>query len=680
MNWEEKFSKGFHVEEATYFTSPEHRLIGLGNIENISLQNIGKNGCNLTIAVLSMNRSSLTIRMMDSITKYIPNFEGEFLIGDNGSVETEKAILKAAMKRMPYRCRMLEFDKNYGVAGGRNRLFAEVKTEWILSADNDLYFVNNPLRKIQEDIAQLGCHFLSVPIINKDSNTTGINGGHLYIENIRNKVSAGGGSVFLPKEVKYDEEYPPFLCTFLPGGAAVLKKDTFFECGGFDGEMFVGFEDTEFSVRLFQKGYKIGSCGMACIIHDHPKPEKNVDKDYEKRRFSTNYIAESGKHFERKHGFSVWNPAVENWVENRLSDLLGNGEKKNQVSELKSEKPKIALVIDKEGWAFDNIAAQITDKLGDFYEFKKIYLSDFDNLIDILLLAEDCKVIHFFWRPLAGSFYDSCSKQKLSYLGMTNDDFYKKYILGKCISVAVYDHLLLDGEERIHTEKLFSDNNSIVNSYTVSSLKLKKIYEKDERIIMKPTAVTPDGVDLSLFKPHQLERFRNMENRTIRIGWVGNSKWQVSDLKGINTIIRPAIEILKKQGYDVELVTSDRQNKMIPHDKMPEFYAGIDLYICASIYEGTPNPVLESMACGVPVISTDVGLVPECFGNLQKEFILESRSVKCLVDKLKYLLDRKEVFAELSDENLTQIMCWDWKIIVQNFKRYFEDCLKINNY
>ena len=57
---------------------------------------------------------------------------------------------------------------------------------------------------------------------------------------------------------------------------------------------------------------------------------------------------------------------------------------------------------------------------------------------------------------------------------------------------------------------------------------------------------------------------------------------------------------------------------MIAHEDMPEYYNGIDIYVCTSRTEGTPNTVLEAMACGVPVISTDVGIVPEVFGEKQK--------------------------------------------------------------
>lgn len=673
MGWDNEFEKGFHVKELKYFWSPEHTMLGIGNGSNASVQNIGENGSNMTFAILSMNRSSLTIRLMESIKKWIGNFEGEFLIGDNGSVEEEKEKLRKAMKQMPFKCRMVEFGKNYGVAGGRNRLYAEVQTEWLLQADNDVYFIGNPLEKIQADVARLGCHFMSIPVLNKGNNETFVYGGHLYVENLQNRVSVGGGSVLISPSVEPNKEHDPFLCTFLSGCVSLIKKETFFTSGGFDDGMFVGFEDTEFSVRLFQQGYKIGTCGVACVIHDHPKPEKKSDTDYEKNRFSKNYLYEAAKYFEKKHGFRVWNPMVENWVDKRINELVpGTG------IDIQVMKKTIALVVDRPNWALDHIADQVIKNLESRYNFKKIYLSQFDNLVDILLLSSECQLIHFLWRPLVSTYFVDYTQNKISALGMISDDFMELYVKNKIISIGIYDHLLLEGKNRIITDNLFSSNDSIVDCYTVSTKKIKNIYDKDTAIQKKPAAIIPDGVDLTVFKPANLERFKNCQNRTIKIGWVGNSRWEVSDLKGISTIIRPAVKILKKQGYNIELVTSDQQNRPIPFEEMPKYYSTIDIYVCASLYEGTPNPVLEAMACGVPVISTDVGLVPELFGVQQTDFILEERSVQCLVSALKRLLDDPEQLNTLSKENLVSILSWDWRLMANNFSCYFENCFNLS--
>ena len=40
------------------------------------------------------------------------------------------------------------------------------------------------------------------------------------------------------------------------------------------------------------------------------------------------------------------------------------------------------------------------------------------------------------------------------------------------------------------------------------------------------------------------------------------------------------------------------------------------------------------MACGVPVISTNVGIINDLFGKKQKEYILKERTVKDLKEKI----------------------------------------------
>ena len=82
------------------------------------------------------------------------------------------------------------------------------------------------------------------------------------------------------------------------------------------------------------------------------------------------------------------------------------------------------------------------------------------------------------------------------------------------------------------------------------------------------------------------------------------------------------------------------------------------------------------MACGLPVITTDVGLVPEVFGEKQMEYVLEERTVECMKQKIKKLLNTDGSFEELSQENLKSIQNWDWKIMTENFRTYFRDCLK----
>jgi glycosyltransferase involved in cell wall biosynthesis len=144
----------------------------------------------------------------------------------------------------------------------------------------------------------------------------------------------------------------------------------------------------------------------------------------------------------------------------------------------------------------------------------------------------------------------------------------------------------------------------------------------------------------------------------------------------VHTVLIPAVEQLKNQGIPVQLRLADRAEGFRPQADMPDFYRGLDVYVCASLHEGTPNPVLEAMSCGVPVISTDVGIVPEVFGPKQRSFILPDRSPGALAAVLRRLHADKTLLTTLRHENLESIQSWDWSLRVKPFASFFNQILR----
>jgi glycosyltransferase involved in cell wall biosynthesis len=181
-----------------------------------------------------------------------------------------------------------------------------------------------------------------------------------------------------------------------------------------------------------------------------------------------------------------------------------------------------------------------------------------------------------------------------------------------------------------------------------------------------------------VFTPRNLHRFDAVPSRDLVVGWVGNSKWaaELEDFKGVHTILKPALERVVQEGANIKPFLADRQERLISHHQMPEYYGEIDVLVCTSKIEGTPNPVLEAMACGVPVISTDVGIVPQAFGPIQKQFILEERSSEALAAALMKVRSNPSMLREMSQENLQQIQAWDWPIKARLFGQYFEELLR----
>jgi len=641
--------------------------------------NIGVSGHNLTISFLSMNRSQLSEKLLRSIANHIPSFAGEVLIVDNGSSVEELAHLRAICAEMPYRSRIVELGKNYGVAGGRNRTIPLVNTDWLMCLDNDIYMIDNPLPQIQRDLAQLGCHFMSLPLLDPDHATIFAFGGHLYVHYEGGEPYIGAGSACRQEVVGDETDATPFLSTFLFGGACVVKCSTFQAAGGYDEGMFVGFEDIDFSIRLFQQGYKVGSTAVLAFVHDHPKPETTTDRDYERERFSRDILHKSALHLESKHGFKVWSDAIDVWLESRHEELgIVANEAGSHVGAdagvAAAARTRVALIIDTDNWAFGNIARQLQKHLADRYQIEIIPMDVVDNINQILMMTEGCQIVHFFWREhlrLIGTPY---YRGRIEEIGIPYEEFETRFIANKKISTSIYDHLLLDESALAERKDMF---RTLVAGYTVASEKLREIY-RNVPGYPQPAAVTEDGVDLNVFRPEGLDRFETVGEREIVIGWVGNSKWASDleeDFKGLHSILRPVLEELQAEGWRIKARFADRQERFIPHHEMPAYYNAIDIYVCPSKIEGTPNPVLEAMACGVPVVSTDVGIVPQVFGPRQKHFILPERSRAALKEKLIELLANPAILGELSQENLRSIAEWSWEAKARKFGTFFDGLL-----
>lgn len=343
-------------------------------------------------------------------------------------------------------------------------------------------------------------------------------------------------------------------------------------------------------------------------------------------------------------------------------------------------KPKIALIVDTDNWAFYNRANLIKERLSEYFDFKIIPIVAIDqNILQVILMIQDCDLVHFFWRGFLFSLDNENYFFKRNQIDVNKfiEEKFSKIVKTTCIP----DHALLDLENIDKTKKVLN----FVDDYYVLSRKLLNIYNKLD--CRKPSTEIMGGINTDLFKPNDLERFnlKNLEERKIIIGWAGNSKWgdwngtSGTDVKGVDTILIPAINELKKEGYNVELNLADRNVKHIPIEQMSNFYNKIDVYVCVSKEEGGPNTILESMSCGIPIISTNVGFVEEVLGEKQSRFIINERNIENLKIKLKNLLDNKKQFKELSEENLKQIKKFDYDVMMKKFKHFFEKNLKKSN-
>ena len=75
----------------------------------------------------------------------------------------------------------------------------------------------------------------------------------------------------------------------------------------------------------------------------------------------------------------------------------------------------------------------------------------------------------------------------------------------------------------------------------------------------------------------------------------------------------------------------------VPHKRLPEFYRAADVMVLASSREGWANVLLESMACGTPVLATDVNGTAEALRSDVAGRLMPERTSKSLVQTLTLL-------------------------------------------
>ena len=185
---------------------------------------------------------------------------------------------------------------------------------------------------------------------------------------------------------------------------------------------------------------------------------------------------------------------------------------------------------------------------------------------------------------------------------------------------------------------------------TVSKSSMNDI-SRDFNIPQQRFKVIPNGIDTDLF--HPIPEIKREKNRII----VTSSA--ETPLKGLHYLLKAVAEIstnrkiklvvvgtLKKNGDIEKLLTKLGINECvtftghIENDAFVQHYAKAFLAIVPSVYEGFGFPAGEAMACGLPVISTTGGALPEVVGNAG--ILVPPANPKALVKAILTLMDHPE--------------------------------------
>ena len=192
------------------------------------------------------------------------------------------------------------------------------------------------------------------------------------------------------------------------------------------------------------------------------------------------------------------------------------------------------------------------------------------------------------------------------------------------------------------------------------------------------------GVDRNLFKPAQKETTANF-----RIGFVKH----LIDFYGIEYLIK-AFELVLAKKRDVELhiygegplqqklteyISSHNLHRNVflmgakEHSQLPPIYNQFHLFVMPTLREEAFGvAAIEAQACGIPVIASNTGGIPEAVMNGKTGILVEPGNINQIADAIETLLHNQELRTRMSKSAVEWSRNFDWEKSVSAMIQAYE--------
>lgn len=212
--------------------------------------------------------------------------------------------------------------------------------------------------------------------------------------------------------------------------------------------------------------------------------------------------------------------------------------------------------------------------------------------------------------------------------------------------------------------KRFADDVSYIANSTTTELEIR------DKIGVHSAGIVPPGVDRSTFTPDADPAFDRDEATILFVGRLIESKG-VYDLLEAVSALNTECNLCIVGGGDRERVTatatrlgiSDKVDVLgrVPHDELPRYYSACDLFCLPTYYETFGMANLEAMACGMPVLTTDIPGVSDYATHRETCYLVPPGDINELVNGLETLFSRPELRAELGKNGLDVADRYSWR-------------------
>ena len=196
----------------------------------------------------------------------------------------------------------------------------------------------------------------------------------------------------------------------------------------------------------------------------------------------------------------------------------------------------------------------------------------------------------------------------------------------------------------------------IIISDQVKLAKIKQKYGLPDKYILYVGTLEPRKNVEKLIEGFNSAR-KNMEGYKLII--VGKRGWQDQTIFNKVTALKLENEVVFL-GY-------------VPDEDLPALYNLAQAFVYPSLYEGFGLPVLEAMACGTPVITSNLSSLPEVAG--EAGILIDPMNIEAIAEALQKVIAQKGLGADLRAKGLDRAKAFSWKVCAEKtLKVYQESC------
>lgn len=225
--------------------------------------------------------------------------------------------------------------------------------------------------------------------------------------------------------------------------------------------------------------------------------------------------------------------------------------------------------------------------------------------------------------------------------------------------------------QREQCAKALAGASAVFSNSSLMAQEARKLGTPESRL-----KVIPNGVDPRMFYPQDRQRCRQAlglpidAHILVTVAHLGHRKGHVEVIRALAGLPEDVVLVIvggPAQGgtaEELEAVASEcgvNERLLLPgrqpYEKVPLFLNAADAGVLASYREGCPNAVLETLACGRPVVATDVGAVRDILPQPDAGRIVPRGDVAALRNALVDVLGRDWVPDEVVDRS--GVRSWD---------------------